>query len=139
MPVLLRTKVVEGSNSHEPDFDDFWAKTEETEYNRQQFTSVNQVPPKLNGLWCLFWNSDEENGPANSRLIGAYGDLFMPKMDALSSKMNAREIYDHVPEDWEQSKTFAKVLNTFEHYTLDAFDDEEADIRVEGDGSRTGP
>ena len=90
MLVLLRTEAVEGSNSHEPDFDDFWAKTEETEYDRQQFILVDQVPPKFNGLWCLFRNSDEENGPANSRLIGAYGDLFMAKMDALSSKMNAR-------------------------------------------------
>ena len=42
----------------------------------------------------------------------------MVKMDALSSKMNAREIYEHVPEDWEESKTFTKVSSAFEHYAL---------------------
>lgn len=50
----------------------------------------------------------------------------MVKMNALGSKMNAREIYEHVPEDWEESKTFTKVLSAFEHYALDAFDGERS-------------
>lgn len=55
-----------------------------------------------------------------------YGDLIIVKMDALGFKMNACEIYEHVPEDWEESKTFTKVLSAFEHYALDAFDGERS-------------
>ncbi|KAL2045942.1 hypothetical protein ABVK25_011919 [Lepraria finkii] len=63
--VQLRTRVIEGSNSHAPALNEFWAKTNEIECNRQQFTLIGQAPSKSNGLWYLFWNSGDENGSAN--------------------------------------------------------------------------
>ncbi len=114
MPQLVALKTVitfHGDHIvYEPEFREYWGVAW---FQHEEFSEIelkNQTDKKFDGMWYFTRCLDGSSLPPNQHFPGAFGDIFLLKMDASGSGEDDPPSHGNVPEDWEQCYGLQRAL-----------------------------
>ena len=104
----------DGQANHEPDLTSAWGAAGFSQRNARKLELKGQRDASFNGVWYFLRCKDGSKLAPNEHHGGAFGDVFIVRMDAVEQGDGAgesgRAFYRDVPENWGECEGLARAL-----------------------------